>query len=226
KNSICLWLTLILVGVFNISFAQIITLKGKIIGTNNKPLGYATIRLNDGQQVTSSNDSGEFLFKLSSNLQEVTLTVLHVGKKSRQVNIAKKDFSTFREIKLEDLSLTLDEVSITPSFQNTKNSNSSIFFDKETIQAAQAFSIQDVLMNLPGKSTIAPDLNKVSTLTLRGGNGQIGGGDNIFNLNNSLGIAIIMDDVHLSNDANMQSRSASRWGMSQATLSGVNYSDS
>ncbi len=227
KNSICLWLTLILVGVLNISFAQIVTLKGKIIGTNNKPLGYTTIRLNDGQQVTSSNGDGEFLFRLSPNLQEVTLTVLHVGKKTQKVRIEKRDFSIYREIKLEDLSLTLDEVSITPSYQNTKNSNSSIFFDKETIEATQAFSIQDVLMNLPGKSTIAPDLNKLSTLTLRGGNSSFGSGaDGIFNLNNSLGIAIIMDDITINNDANMQSRSASRWGLTSATLSGVNYTDS
>ena len=226
RNFIYFWFTLILAGTFNISHAQIVLLKGKIIDTNSKPLGYTTIRLNDGQQTTSSNDSGEFVFKLPPNVHEATLTILHVGKKTQQIHIAKKDLSTYKIIKLEDLSLTLEEVSITPTYQHTKNSNSSIFFDKETIQAAQAFSIQDVLMNLPGKATIAPELNKVSTLTLRGGNGINPGRGDIFNLNNSLGIAIIMDDVQMSNDANMQSRSVSRWGMSNASLSGTRYSDS
>lgn len=226
RSFIYIWFTLIVVGTFNISHAQIVLLKGKIIDTNSKPLGYTTIRLNDGQQTTSSNDSGEFVFKLPPNVHEATLTILHVGKKPQQIHIAKKDLSTYKIIKLEDLSLTLEEVSITPTYQHTKNSNSSIFFDKETIQAAQAFSIQDVLMNLPGKETIAPELNKVSTLTLRGGNGINAGRGDIFNLNNSLGIAIIMDDVQMSNDANMQSRSVSRWGMSLSSLSGSRYSDS
>ncbi|QGA26159.1 TonB-dependent receptor [Sphingobacteruim zhuxiongii] len=208
------------------SFGQITSLRGRVVNDKNKPLAFATIRINNGEQVTSSNDNGEFSISIFTNQDAVQLSIYHVGKKTLQTRIRRQDFSRFQSFVLEELSLTLQGVNIIPTYQNTKNSNSSIFFDKETIEATQAFSLQDVLKNLPGKANIAPNVNQVETFTLRGGNTSGSGADNVFNLNNSLGIAIIMDDMYLSNDANMQSRSASRWGMTSATLSGVGFNDS
>lgn len=224
KRIVCLFIANYFV-LLNFVLAQTVHISGKVLNEDNKPLAFTTIRLNDGQQSTYSNEQGEFTFQISSGLPLVKLTLQHVGKQSVSKTIFRKDFSQKHLFILKDLSLTLEEVDINPRVRQTKTSNSSIVFDKETIEASQAFSLQDVLLKLPGKAAVAPDLNKVETLTLRGGTGTLGG-SSLYNLNNSLGIAIIMDDIYLSNDANMQSRSVSRWGMTNATLSGVGYSDS
>lgn len=207
------------------SFAQNSTLLGKIVNERNEPLAFSTIRVEKGRWLTSSNENGEFSIPILRTQDSIELSIQHVGMQTIGVLIRKRDFGKYQVFKLNRLSLTLPVVNITPSFKRTQNSLSSIFFDSETIQATQSFSLLDVLNNLPGKDNIAPDLNKVKPLTLRGGNDLTGGADNIFNLNNSLGIAIIVDDVYLSNNANMQSRSLSRWGMHLAGVPGMSYSD-
>lgn len=223
---ICLLILLLFFAGIPHSFSQTTSLKGRVVNDRNKPLAFATIRINNGEQVTSSNDKGEFSVSIFTNQEAVNLSIYHVGKKTLETRILREDFARVQTFVLTELSLTLQGVNIIPTYQNTKNSNSSIFFDKETIEATQAFSLQDVLKNLPGKANVAPNVNQMETLTLRGGNTSGSGADNVFNLNNSLGIAIIMDDMYLSNDANMQSRSASRWGMTSATLGGSQFSDS
>ncbi len=225
-RNIYLYCLSLLCSFFHFANAQTVLLKGKVVDERDKPIALATIRINNGLQVTTSNEKGEFSVPIFQNEESVQLTLIHVGKKSLHREIKRQEFFDFHHFKMEELSLTLQEVTITPTYQNTKNSNSSIFFDKETIEATQAFSLQDVLRNLPGKANIAPNLNQLETLTLRGGNNSTGGADNIFNLNNSLGIAIILDDTYLSNDGNMQSRSASRWGMASSGITGSSYSDS
>ncbi len=209
-----------------LSYGQSSTIKGKIVNKQNKALAFATIRINNGQQITTSNEHGEFEVTVLTNQQAIMLSVHYVGMKTVDAVIEPVHFSNFHTYQLQELSLTLQGITIIPSFQKTKNSNSSIFFDKETIEATQAFSLVDVLKQLPGKANQAPSINQMETLTLRGGNNSKSGVNHIFNLNNSLGIAIIMDDVYLNNDANMQSRSASRWGITASMLSGANYSDS
>ncbi|RZL02625.1 MAG: Plug domain-containing protein, partial [Pedobacter sp.] len=93
------------------------------------------------------------------------------------------------------------------TFAKSKNSISSITFDEEAIERIQAFSLIDILNTLPGKQLVAPDINVAQTLTLRN---TLGG---TYGLNNSLGIPIIVDGIRLSNDANMQSRPATQWGI-------------
>lgn len=215
-----------LVGNTNSSFAQSVILRGKVRSENHKPLAFATVEVDHGQQRVSSNAEGDFSIPVFMDRSVVHITINYVGKRTLKKVIHRRDFSNFQVFELQELSMTLEGVSIVPTYESTKNSNSSIYFDKETIEATQAFSLQDVLGKLPGKESVAPDLNKLQTLTLRGGNSELGGAMSLFNLNNSLGIAIIIDEVYLSNDANMQSRSASRWGITGASLSGGDYHDS
>jgi hypothetical protein len=69
-----------------------------------------------------------------------------------------------------------------------------------------------VLNYLPGKTTVPPTLQNPNTLTMRTS------AENNHAMANSLGAAIIMDGVRLSNDANMQGRSLSVWGMGGSTI--------
>src|SRR5690606_22461550 len=64
-------------------------------------------------------------------------------------------------------------------------------------------------------ATEAPVINNPQTITLRNGLPNPGASpdEQLYDLNNSLGVAIIMDGVRQSNDANMQSRNLSANGL-------------
>ncbi|EOR93489.1 TonB-dependent receptor [Arcticibacter svalbardensis MN12-7] len=137
-----------------------------------------------------------------------------VGKKTVERVILATEYNKEILFVLDDLSLTLNDVEVTAKRNGSDVSNSSIVFNRQAIEQVQAFSIMDVLNNLPGKASVTPDLHHSQTLTLRG---EAGGN---YAMSNSLGVAIIIDGIRQSNDANMQNRAVSQWGMAGSTISG------
>src|SRR5690554_4149545 len=207
---------LYLMSSFTTVFAQSpITFSGKVTDENLNPLEFASISYTEGNVQLSTDAEGLFRFTVRPNIPEVTIRISFVGKKAIQRSIAVKDIQPINTFVLEELSLNLEEVSVLPERKISESSNSSIIFDKEAIRQVQAFSLMDVLNTLPGKATEAPVINNPQTITLRNGPLTKGSNSNdqLYDINNSLGVAIIMDGVVQSNDANMQSRSLSRNGM-------------
>src|SRR5690606_40740683 len=202
-------------------FAQSsITFTGKVIDENLRPLEFASISYTQGNVQLSTDTEGLFRFTVRPNIPEVTIRISFVGKKAIQRSIAVKDIQPINTFVLEELSLNLEEVSVLPERKISESSNSSIIFDKEAIRQVQAFSLMDVLNTLPGKATEAPVINNPQTITLRNGLPSLKSDpdDHLYNFNNSLGVAIIMDGVRQSNDANMQSRNLSANGMSNSII--------
>lgn len=210
--------TLLLLLLSNITYSQvpIKTLSGKVIDDKNQPIEFASVYYKEKNLSISTDKNGNFSFSLLKNAQNITLKVSFIGKKNFNQVLSPNEINQVLVLELEDFSLSLNEITVSPTIERSNNSNSSITYDREAIQQVQAFSLKDVLNTLPGKATVAPNINNAQTINLRGG--DQGGAHN---LNNSLGVAIIIDDVVQSNDANMQSRSASRWGMSGSILDGA-----
>ena len=193
-------------------------LQGKVVNESNAALQFVTISVDDVLLSTQSNAQGEFSISIPASLDAVTLKFSMVGKMSETRVIKKENYAQYLRVTLKDLSLTLKEINISPVQQHTINSNSSIVFDEEAIERIQAFSLMDILNTIPGKSTSAPNIDNPQNITLRGNQGGA------YDANNSLGVAIIMDGFNLSNDANMQTRSVSQFGMLASTMKGVNGS--
>ncbi|WP_316850445.1 TonB-dependent receptor [Pedobacter agri] len=199
---------LLVISSFAISvFAQNITIRGKVVDEKRSPIQSVTIFCDETQSYIISNNDGQFTVSVPANLNQVTFKFTSVGRRSEEVKITRSNFANPINITLVQNSLTLQDVQISSSYAKSKNSISSISFDEEAIERIQAFSLIDVLNTLPGKQLVAPNINVAQTLTLRN---TLGG---TYDLNNSLGIPIIVDGVRLSNDANMQSRPATQWGM-------------
>lgn len=197
-------------------FAQSdIAVRGRITNEANVPLQFVNVYVDEILFTTQTNNRGEFNVNIPSSLAEATVRFSMVGKKAQTLVLRKTDYNKPLLIKLKDLSLTLEEIRINPIQQRTRNSNSSIVFDEEAIEKIQAFSLMDILNTIPGKSTSAPNIDAPQLITLRGNQGGS------YDMNNSLGVAIIMDGVNLSNDANMQTRSLSQFGMSGGALTGA-----
>lgn len=195
--------------------AQQERISGVVVDMKDTPLQFASIYMEELLTTVSSDENGNFSLVVPKNYNEIHLRITMVGKKTEQLVIKRGQFSRVLRIKMEELSYTLKEITVNPILQNTINSNSSIVFDEEAIERIQAFSLMDILNTIPGKATVAPNIDKPQMLNLRGNQ------EGNYALNNSLGIAIVVDGVNLSNDANMQTRSLSQFSMGGGALSGA-----
>ena len=190
--------------------AQTVQLQGRVMDTAGKALSFSTIRIPGLDVQTSSATNGTFTISVPGNNKSWQVVISHVGKETVTRTISVNSPVT---IILRDKSLTLAEVEVSVT-RKGGITPSSILFNRETIEQIQAFSLADVLNYLPGKTTVPPDLQKPNTLTLRTS------AEGNHAMANSLGAAIIMDGVRISNDANMQNRSLSRFGMGSSTIKG------
>lgn len=190
-------------------------LRGNVSNEKGAPLQFVNVFMEETLTNVQTNAKGDFNIYIPQELTMVTLHFTMVGKRAVTLVINKANYAMPVAIVLKDLSLTLQEVNVNPIQKRTNNSNSSIVFDEEAIERIQAFSLMDILNTIPGKTTAAPSIDAPQNITLRGNQGGN------YDLNNSLGVAIIMDGVNLSNDANMQNRSLAQFGMSGSALSGA-----
>lgn len=194
-------------------------IKGRVKDDASLPLQFVNVFVDETDVNVHTDKEGNFSFSIPDIVNEINLRFSMVGKKTEIRTIKRPDYSKPILVTLKTLSLTLEEVTLNPVQKRTRNSNSSIVFDEEAIEKIQAFSLMDILNTIPGKATVAPTIDRPLNVTLRGNQGGA------YDMNNSLGVAIIMDGINLSNDANMQSRSLSQFGMGGSALSGAkNYS--
>lgn len=99
------------------------------------------------------------------------------------------------EVFLKDNNLHLEEVTVVADRLHDKT-GSSIVLDKHAVEQFQAFSLAEILTQLPGQAIQAPVLNQANVISLRTA---------APNTNNAFGVSFIVDDMPVSNDANMQS---------------------
>lgn len=201
------------------SYAQksSVNIRGSVRDEQNKPLDFVTVKLKEADRVTYTDQEGKFNFNLNpGELKTLSLSIAMVGKAGKDTTILLANFSKELNIILQNLTLKLEEVQITEE-RKILSSNSSILFGRQAIEQIQAFSLADILNNLPGKTITPPDLQKPLSITLRG---QASG---LHSLNNSMGVAIILDDIQQSNNANMQNLNVGKYGMAGSGITSKNY---
>jgi hypothetical protein len=176
-----------------------LTLQGTVVDEQNRPVETAYVILN-GSYYTLTDAKGRFTLK---NLPAMKgeCNVSCVGYESKKISIdvqsaAKKPLV----ITLQTANLALKQVTVTAK-QEGMGSRSEI--GQDAIRHIQAKSIGDVLQLMPGALTVNPTLNNLSQAYVR----EIGGDDN-----NALGTQIIVDGAPLSNDANLQMISQTKYG--------------
>ena len=194
------------------AWAQNIILKGIVLDERNNPLDFVTVKLPLQDRVTYTDKKGNFSFVIDSrNLEKITVTAQMIGKLTTEFTLSPDLFNKPIKLVLRDLNLNLNEVQVSAIRKSTQLSNSSVTFDRQAIEQAQAFSLTDILNNLPGKLYSPLDLQSAKNITLR-----TTATDNAA-LNNSLGVAIIIDGLVQSNNANMQNKNLGSYG-SRATI--------
>ncbi|RZM12513.1 MAG: TonB-dependent receptor, partial [Pedobacter sp.] len=195
-----------------------VVFRGRVFDEQQKGIAYATVSLKNIDAITFTDSIGNFTFKVAKNLTlpAYDLRIAVVGKRTIETNISARTLLEGAIFNMSDLSLTLNEIEIN-QVRKAQNSNSSIIFDRQALEQVQAFSLGDVLNNLPGKKYAPPTLQNPQNITLRSESSGLQA------MNNAFGVAIIVDDIQLSNNANMQNRSVGKFGVSGSGISSVKY---
>lgn len=97
------------------SFSQI-TIKGKLISNNNKPLEAASVYFNNTTIGTITNKKGEFSLKIKEG--NYTLVASFLGYKTFQTSINTSLIKDFHTIKLQEDDTVLDEVVLKKTIYN------------------------------------------------------------------------------------------------------------
>lgn len=180
-------------------------LTGTVKDSNGDAVELATISLNN-DLVTSSATGGHFVL---SNIPGGTYTykVSFVGYETATGTLTVNADRTL-DITLHELGLQLNDVVVTAR-QVQMGSKSVV--GQDAIRHIQPKSVSDILQLVPGNLTENPNLNKLSQARIR----EIDDNDK----NNALGTGVVVDGTPLSNNANLQALSPTRYGSSSGAQS-------
>lgn len=210
--------TLILLS-FGRSYAQEIALSGRVTDENGLPLQAVSISIADlGMQVYTDSIGMYRLHFGDAAPGRIHLRYSFLGMETvdRMVNV--NNSQRLGTVVLHELSYAVEEVNVTPS--SSGQSNSSMIIDRGMIERYPSLSLNDLLNFLPNRKVAAPSVQSMQNLTLRGAfQDRSGGSRDVDQLNNAFGISIIIDDIALSNNANMQGRNPLIRGISNSNLS-------
>ncbi len=189
-------------------------IKGKVINSEGKPLGYVSIQVAQNGATLISKADGTFEIPVNETLNEITFTMSYVGKTSVSKTLSRQQFSVFQLVTLSDLSLKLSQVEVNGVRKKTLASNSSIVFDREAIEQTQALSVSDVLKYLPGQSMVRPGatLQGATVLNIR----DVTPPNSIQSMNNAFGVSVQIDGNRINNNANMQAMNPGRMGFNSS----------
>ncbi|MFV0531257.1 MAG: TonB-dependent receptor domain-containing protein [Flavobacteriales bacterium] len=167
----------------------------------DEPISYADILEENSKKWTLTDSIGNFELSVSDKTSAKLLIEI-LGKQSKSITISPEKFSEKLIIRLKDDNLRLNEVVV--SSKKGKN-YSEIILGNQAINQVQAFSLNEVLEQLPGQAMTNFNLNEFKPIVFRSvilDNFDAGFG------NKSFGTAVIIDDIPVSNNENMQSYSA------------------
>ena len=150
---------------------------GKIVDSNHKPISGVTVSIKeDRQNVTKSNNSGEFI--LSPQKENETLVVSNIGYKRQEIKLSK-DIKLPLVIVLETSADNIDEVVVTGYGNRSKESftGSSSTFSKEELMRVGNKNVLQSLQNLDPSFVLSENLslgsnpNALPDIQLRGQSG-------------------------------------------------------
>ncbi|MEN2401357.1 TonB-dependent receptor [Flavobacterium sp. MC2016-06] len=176
--------------ISNFAFSQK-TISGKVIDKENAiPLAGVFIKDTKTENWSISDKDGNFSMTLSY-FQDIELNFSILGKK--EINQILKNDQNFITVYLEDNTLHLKEVMVTA---NKERKYSELTLGTNAVNNVQAFSLDDVLEQLPGQSTKDFNLNSYKNIVFRTASSLSGA--------KAFGTSFMMNDIPISNNENMQ----------------------
>ncbi|MDR0713891.1 MAG: TonB-dependent receptor [Bacteroidales bacterium] len=184
-------------------------IEGKIIeyGTQETPMEHAMVTLLPANVYTLSDSKGEFAFH-KVDTGKITIRIQFIGMESidSTVYVVSGQSNRFM-FRMKSADFRLEEVTVVAT-QSKAGASTASHISRQAIDHLQASTLSDLMQLLPGVVISNPNLNSANTVSIRG-----------TDANNSLGTAIIVDGVQISNNANLQAFAATMNG-STGSLNG------
>ena len=196
----CRWSSICMLLLFFSSrlSAQTFTLKGSVKDEKGAPVELATVVLNSSL-MTLTDKHGQFsLARVPAGTYDYRISF--VGNETVTGKLTVRTGRERLDVQMKRLNLELKSVTVTAT-QSRMGSKSTI--GEEAIRHIQPKSLADLLQLVPGNLTVNPNLNNLAQAQIR----EIGN-----NANNALGTSVVVDGTPLSNDANLQVLSPTRYG--------------
>ncbi|WP_347069805.1 TonB-dependent receptor [Flavobacterium sp. WV_118_3] len=146
-----------------------------------------------------TDETGTFQLRMP-NTKEVSITFRLLGKQEATLNYKKENLNTKIVVFLQKQDLRLDEVVVTA---RKGKKFSEITIGREVIEQVQAFSLNEVLEQLPGQAITNFTLNEFKPIAFRTVRPSTAANTGFGN--KSFGTAIVVDGIPISNNENMQS---------------------
>ncbi|WJS95534.1 TonB-dependent receptor [Flavobacterium johnsoniae] len=179
-------------------FTQILfsqkTISGKVLSKETSTsLAGVFVRDTKTENWTISDKDGNFSITIPY-FQDIELNFSILGKKD--VNQILKNNQNSITVYLEDNTLFLKEVVVTAE---KKRQYSELILEKNAINNVQAFSLDDVLQQLPGQTITTFDLNEFKNIVFR-----TAVPSSPTSTVKAFGTSFVMNDIPISNNENMQ----------------------
>lgn len=175
-----------------------------------EPVEMVAIQLPELNKWTTSDRNGTFSFKdLPGGEYTIQASCLGYAVYERRVVIARN--VTGYKLMLDQLNLSLDEITVTAS-ENTSLSSSSRI-GSTALEHVQAASLSEVMQLVPGQITLNPDMSASNRLMIRDINKPLS--KSSVDENGTLGTAIFIDGTPVINDANLQVPNTGGGGVAQ-----------
>lgn len=209
-------LTCLLYILFSLStFAHMghFSVRGKVVDDiTQKPLSYATIRIQNMELWAISDDNGKFVIANVPSGQ-VTVEVKTLGYVTRVFTFPLNRDTDLKNIRMKEDNLSVPGVEVTAR-KKTVTGATTYSMDRTTLDHSQALSLSDISALLPGGQTVNSSLMNDSRFALRAGSGERG--------NAAFGTAVEVDGMRLDNNANMgETSSPSTRGISASNIESV-----
>ncbi|MCX2476452.1 TonB-dependent receptor [Pedobacter sp. MC2016-05] len=203
-----LYLVVLLFIAISAQAQQGMFIEGRVVDQQKKPIPSTNIKIIETNQYGITASDG--LFKLPvKNLSNSTLTLeftfISYQKLTKKVLIFG-DGVNLGNVVLKELNLSLETIAINAKRNYEGQSNSSLIISRDIIEQTPALSLSDLLNQIPNRKIVSPSLQSVQNINLRSTFATTTANTRgTYDLNNSFGIAIILDGNAISNNMNMQS---------------------
>jgi hypothetical protein len=184
------------------SGAKHASIEGRVLehGQTGSPVGFATVTLLPANVHTSTSAAGEFSFT-KVDAGKITIRIQFIGMETIDTAIyvaaGQANYAVFY---MKNADFRLDEVTVVAT-QSKAGQSTASNISRQAIDHIQASTLSDLMQLLPGVAISNPNMNSANTVNIRGAGAS-----------NSLGAAIIVDGVQLSNNANLQTFAATMSG--------------
>jgi outer membrane receptor protein involved in Fe transport len=201
KIHVAAYLLLLSVSLSAQSVSQV-QVGGKVVehGLPDNPVGFATVTLLPANVHAVTNAKGEFSFS-GVDAGKVTIRIQFIGMETIDTTVyAEAGQASLFVFRMKNADFRLDEVTVVAT-QSKAGQSTASNISRQAIDHMQASTLSDLMQLLPGVIISNPNMNSSNTVNIRGAGAS-----------NSLGTAIIVDGVQLSNNANLQTFAATMNG--------------